>query len=350
MNFITIHETGNTSRGAGARNHANYLKGDAAAGLPVSWHYTTDDREIYQHLPENEDAFHAGDGGGNGNRQSIGIEICVNSDGDFQKAIDRTVELVAEICRRRSIPIENIRQHNSWSGKNCPQNIRAGRPHTWEVFIDKVRANLTPAPTQPAEPARTVTLDILGKVQDVRGFIENGETFVRLTEYSAALGFAATWDGDRRLPVIRKEGDATAPTVAAVTDDEKRLLQIITHWEARGESEKGQILVVNVIRNRVAAAGFPDTINDVVYAPNAFTPTKRADFDEAQPNARTIAAVDKALSGEDYSQGATFFHSISGIRQAEAEGRKVWHEQAADEGRLIRLFDEGNHRFYKGVQ
>jgi hypothetical protein len=152
MLFVTIHETGNTSRGSGARNHANYLKGDTAAGLPVSWHYTTDDTETYQHVPETEDAFHAGDGGGNGNRQSIGIEICVNSDGNFQVAIDRTAVLVADICRRRNIPVENIRQHNHWSGKNCPQNIRAGRPHNWDVFISKVRAALGEQPTTPPEP------------------------------------------------------------------------------------------------------------------------------------------------------------------------------------------------------
>jgi len=157
MLFITIHETGNTSRGSGARNHANYLKGNTAANLPVSWHYTTDDSVTYQHLPENEDGFHAADGGGNGNRQSIGIEMCVNTDGNFQRAIDRTAELTADICRRRNIPIENIRQHQQWSGKNCPQNIRAGRPHTWAVFIDKVRAHLgqAPATTNPPTPATT---------------------------------------------------------------------------------------------------------------------------------------------------------------------------------------------------
>jgi len=153
MLFVTVHETGNTSRGAGARNHANYLKGNDAANRPVSWHYTTDDKETYQHLPETEDAFHAGDGAGNGNRQSIGIEMCVNSDGDFLKTIDRTAVLVADICRRRNIPIENVVQHNRWSGKNCPKNIRAGRPHDWNAFISKVKANTgTVAPAQPTAP------------------------------------------------------------------------------------------------------------------------------------------------------------------------------------------------------
>ena len=150
MLFVTIHETGNTNRGANARAHGNYLRGNDAANLPVSWHYTVDDTVTVQHLPENEDAFHAGDGAGSGNRQSIGIEMAVNSDGNFQTTIDRTAALVADICIRRNIPIANIRQHFDWSGKNCPQNIRAGRPHTWDVFLEKVRSAME-AQTAPTD-------------------------------------------------------------------------------------------------------------------------------------------------------------------------------------------------------
>ena len=71
--------------GANARMHAAYVKNPSTS---VSWHYTVDDEQIiYQHLPTNEIGWHAGDGGtGQGNRESIGIEICVNSDGQFAKA------------------------------------------------------------------------------------------------------------------------------------------------------------------------------------------------------------------------------------------------------------------------
>ena len=140
MLFVTVHETDNTNKGANARAHANYLKGNDAANAPVSWHYTVDNTEIYQHLPENEDSYHAGDGEGRGNRQSIGIEMAVNSDGDFRLTVDRTIALVADICVRRGIPLANIKQHFDWSGKNCPKNVRAGKPYSWAVFLDKVKA------------------------------------------------------------------------------------------------------------------------------------------------------------------------------------------------------------------
>ncbi|NLG52390.1 MAG: hypothetical protein GX541_00185 [Clostridiales bacterium] len=129
MKYITIHETGNTANGATAKSHASYLKN---LNSKVSWHYTVDDKEIYQHIPDNEDAFHAGDGSGPGNRKSIGIEICVNSDGDFGKACKNAAWLVRHLSACYSIPIENVVQHYRWNGKNCPKTLRA---RGWDGFI-----------------------------------------------------------------------------------------------------------------------------------------------------------------------------------------------------------------------
>ena len=100
-------------------------------------------------------------------------------------------------------------------------------------------------------------------------------------------------------------------------------------------------MVVNVVMNRVNSPRFPSTIRDVVFAPNAFTPTQRPDFEAAIPNARTIAAVYEALSGADYSQGAEFFHAICHLTP------EVFHERAVADGRLVITHEHGNHRFYK---
>jgi len=137
MEFITIHNTGNDKVGARAKNHASYLKG---CKTKTSWHYTVDDKSIYQHLPDNECAYHTGDGFGitSGNRRSIGIEICMNADGDLLKATDNAVKLTRELMKKYNIPITNVVQHNKWSGKNCPQMIREGKPYDWNTFINKV--------------------------------------------------------------------------------------------------------------------------------------------------------------------------------------------------------------------
>ena len=38
------------------------------------------------------------------------------------------------------IGLSNVKQHNYWSGKDCPRKIRAGKPYSWEVFAAKVQA------------------------------------------------------------------------------------------------------------------------------------------------------------------------------------------------------------------
>jgi N-acetylmuramoyl-L-alanine amidase len=142
MTHITIHNTGNPARTAGARNHAAYLKA-GAADVPVSWHYTTDDKEVIRHLPDNELGFHAGS---RGNPVSVGIEICMNEGGDLLRATDHAVSLTAMLCKKYNIPVANIVQHHHWTGKICPQMIRAGRPYSWETFLQKVRAAMAPPP------------------------------------------------------------------------------------------------------------------------------------------------------------------------------------------------------------
>ncbi len=157
MEYITVHDTGNVNTGAGALNHAKYLKGDSAANAKVSYHYTVDDTRVVQHLPDNETAYHAGDGpNGPGNATSIGVEICINSDGNLTAATDRAARLVAVKCKEHNIPIENVVQHNHWNGKDCPKLIRSGKPYSWDTFILKVKKYMeSPAETTPKadEPA-----------------------------------------------------------------------------------------------------------------------------------------------------------------------------------------------------
>ena len=88
--YITVHNTSNTARGANALSHSKYVKNSSTN---TSWHFTVDDGSvIYQHLPLNENGWHAGDGNkGTGNRQSIGIEICENVDGNFAQATDNAI-------------------------------------------------------------------------------------------------------------------------------------------------------------------------------------------------------------------------------------------------------------------
>lgn len=148
--YITIHETANTSRGANAEMHRRFThNGGGSEG--VSFHFVVDDSEIVELLPTTENGWHAGDGAnGTGNRESIGIELCVNSDGDFQKTLALGARLVARLMETRNIPIERVVQHNHWSGKGCPANLRRGG---WQQFIRAVR-DLTEREPQQPEPEK----------------------------------------------------------------------------------------------------------------------------------------------------------------------------------------------------
>lgn len=136
--YITIHQTGNTNVGSDAIAHGNLIKN----GYFASWHYTVDDKNIVKHFNEDIQCWHAGDGLGKGNTQSIGIELCVNKDANYIKTIENGVKLVKYLMNKYSIPVTNVVQHNYWSGKNCPAQIRAGKEGvTWNQFINMVKGN-----------------------------------------------------------------------------------------------------------------------------------------------------------------------------------------------------------------
>ena len=134
-NGATIHETGNFAAGADAAAHASWLKGDDAEKKRISYHYTVDDRSIVQHLPDSETAYHAGDGAdGPGNTSTIGIEICVNKDGDFERAKANAASLVRLLMAEHGFSLDKVVQHNHWSGKDCPKTIRA-TIGGWDAFL-----------------------------------------------------------------------------------------------------------------------------------------------------------------------------------------------------------------------
>ncbi|MEJ9120304.1 N-acetylmuramoyl-L-alanine amidase, partial [Bacillus thuringiensis] len=114
-------------------------------------------------------AWHCGDGGGNGNRKSIGVEICYSLNGGdrYYKAENNAAIIVAQLMRQYNIPINKVRTHQSWSGKYCPHRmLDEGR---WNSFIERVQSaydgggNTAPS-TQPSNNGVgvvTITADVL---------------------------------------------------------------------------------------------------------------------------------------------------------------------------------------------
>ncbi|MBU5267695.1 N-acetylmuramoyl-L-alanine amidase [Virgibacillus proomii] len=151
--YITIHQTGNTTPGADAQAHANIQS--RVNPRQASWHWQVDDKIAIQSFEDNIKCWHAGDGNGPGNTQSIGIEICINSDGDYRKAVENGAELARILLDKYGLGVEDLRQHHDWSRKNCPAQIRANKDGiSWSDFKRMVSGEQAEAkPSKPPKPS-----------------------------------------------------------------------------------------------------------------------------------------------------------------------------------------------------
>ena len=189
--YITVHQTGNTNRGANADMHARLqYNGNSRS---ASWHEQVDDKECVQSFAHTAKCWHGGDGRtGAGNNESIAIEICVNSDGDYTRAVRNGARRVAQLMKMYNIPISRVVQHNHWSGKACPAQIRAGKNGiNWSAFLKIVQEELDgpkdgatvtqkkpPAPA-PSTPALSATVKARLKRMGLPQNAEGVKTFQR---------------------------------------------------------------------------------------------------------------------------------------------------------------------------
>lgn len=95
-----------------------------------SWHLTVVSNKVFQELPFNEVAWHAGDGyNGPGNRSSISLEI-------FEDRISEETGkvFIAHLMKEYGIPIWRIYPHRHWSGKDCP----AFTLKHWDKYVESI--------------------------------------------------------------------------------------------------------------------------------------------------------------------------------------------------------------------
>lgn len=124
------------------------------------------------------------------------------------------------------------------------------------------------------------------------------------------------------------------------SEDYYSLLQVV-EAEATGGDMKSKILVADVVLNRVRDERFPDKIYDVIWQQSGgapqFSPTADGRIHSVTVTEETIEAVDRALAGEDYSQGALFFVA----RSSADENNVEWFD-----GNLKPLFSYGGHEYF----
>lgn len=136
----------------------------------------------------------------------------------------------------------------------------------------------------------------------------------------------------------KKAEEEKAVHAMSVTTDDYQVLQRIVQAEAGICDDKGKILVANVILNRIRSGEFPRTVKEVVYEPSQFSPVSDGSINSVKVTEDTKRCVDRALAGEDYSNGALYFMNRGGSRS----GAINWFDS-----HLTYLFRHGNHEFFK---
>lgn len=180
---VVIHWTANEANGADNLAHFNYFnKGTVYA----SAHYFVDSKGILRIIPENEMAYHVGARsyktskyGSYPNASMIGVEMCVNSDGNFAETYKRSVWVVADILKRHKLTINELERHFDITGKSCPKmftedayakkymGMTAAQAH--EKFRKDV-ANVLNPPKPAPQPvgSYTGTIEVLVSALNVR--------------------------------------------------------------------------------------------------------------------------------------------------------------------------------------
>lgn len=77
-------------------------------------------------------------GNGGGNRNSIGIESCIDKGSDIYLTWQLLAKLVAYLLDVEKLDLDAVVQHHFFSGKDCPKTMR--RALMWDHFLDLVEA------------------------------------------------------------------------------------------------------------------------------------------------------------------------------------------------------------------
>ena len=223
----------------------------------------------------------------------------------------------------------------------------------------ETRSDLNQEPEEEAEEAETITeAKIQIELTDSRrqGQLVVGEMLAKEVQQKQESQLAARAEIESVKREILMEAKARAiaeaeeaarkaqeearkaAAVVPYSDQDYQVLLRIVQAEAGICDEKGKILVANVILNRVRSKAFPNTITDVVYQRSQFSPVSNGSINTVKVTSETVECVERALAGEDYSQGALYFMYRSGSRS----GAVNWFD-----GRLTFLFQHERHEFFK---
>ena len=203
IEYIVVHDTANTRAGADADAHYKYFNG---GNRNASAHYFVDSEQILRLVRDEDTAWHCGDtqkylnGGGSlkgkvKNSNSIGIEICINSDGDYNRTIAKTQSLIVMLMKKYNIPLDRVVRHHDVTGKLCPGTMKANNWQAWRAF--KLTLERLSDDSQ-----GKVWLRYKGELMGIPGLMKDDKNYVAVRDLLEAMGYKVGWDNIEKVVII----------------------------------------------------------------------------------------------------------------------------------------------------
>ena len=243
---IIVHYTANN--GATANNHYNYFNN--LKGRYASAHIFVDKKEALCIIQLNEIAYHANDiqkrvSGQpyrgvpellpNANFLSLGVEMCLESDGSFHKdTVARTEDVCVDLCKKFGLdPVKDIVRHYDVTAKICPAPW-VNKPQEFTNFKNRVKNKLQGTSTSPQAPKPTQkpSVKTYKVVKSINGYInaidaknkKNKKTTVKKGTYhvfkesqgminvASKQGVAGSWINPSENVIVASKPSASTPT------------------------------------------------------------------------------------------------------------------------------------------
>lgn len=127
---------------------------------------------------------------------------------------------------------------------------------------------------------------------------------------------------------------ANIDTCLNIAQEDAVLLMQLARSEAGDSGVDAQLIVMNVVMNRLKSKNFPDNIHDIIFAAKQFQVVTNGSFDNTDINVDSHLALARLEMGEDISDGAIYFESASVTDSWQSKNREF-------------IFEKFGQRFYR---
>ena len=149
---------------------------------------------------------------------------------------------------------------------------------------------------------------------------QNGRVLVPVRTIAQAMGGWVSWSG---VVEVYSGESAIISGESYYNSDSLYWLSRIISAESGNQSLDGKLAVGTVIMNRVESPLFPNTIYDVIFAPNQFSPASNGSINR-EPNAESVVAAKLILEGVRVGGSSLYFVNPSTTPNSWAERNRTY--------------------------